>query len=56
MFKNLFGRLFDFNRDGEMDVFECAAELQFLDEVVMADNEDEDTNFDTDFFEGSEDF
>lgn len=33
----IFGSMFDFNRDGEMDVFERAAEFGFFHEVVLAD-------------------
>ena len=38
----LFGDMFDFNGDGEMDSFERAAEFAFLDEMI-ADEEEEET-------------
>ena len=37
MERGLFGRRFDFNRDGKMSAFERAAEYQFFYEFVMAD-------------------
>ena len=39
--KGIFGDMFDFNHDGELDSFERAAEFQFLDEISKED-EDED--------------
>lgn len=39
---SIFGGMFDFNADGEIDAFERAAEFQFLQDVVMAEDEDED--------------
>lgn len=42
MGKGIFGGLFDFDGDGKMSAFERAAEFQFLHDVVMADEaEDE---------------
>lgn len=46
--------LFDFDRNGEIDAFERAAEFQFLDECFSSDNDcddyfDDDTFFDDDF-------
>ena len=38
---------FDFDRSGELDAFERAAELQFINDVFMSDDETDD---DTDFF------
>lgn len=38
----IFGGLFDFNHDGEMDSFERAAEFAFLDEMMQ---EEEKTEF-----------
>ena len=39
----IFGNLFDFNGDGELDTFEQAAELGFLAEMMKedCDNEEE---------------
>ena len=39
MGKGLFGGLFDFNHDGKMDNFEHAAEFQFFNAVVLADED-----------------
>ena len=39
MGKGLFGGLFDFNHDGKMDSFEQAAEFQFFNDVVLADED-----------------
>lgn len=38
---DIFGGLFDFNRDGEMNVFERAAEFAFLDELTKDDQRTE---------------
>ena len=35
--KGLFGGMFDFNGDGELDVFERASECYFFNEVIMAE-------------------
>lgn len=40
MTKGIFGGMFDFNRDGQMGVFERAAEFQFLNHL-MAEAEKE---------------
>lgn len=37
----LFGGMFDFNRDGELDAFERAAECHFFHEVIMEEEESE---------------
>ena len=39
----LFGDMFDFNGDGEMDSFERAAEFAFLDEMMNDEEEEEET-------------
>ena len=39
----LFGDMFDFNDDGEMDSFERATEFAFLDEMMDEDDEEEKT-------------
>ena len=31
--------IFDFDGDGEMDIFERAAEMQFIDEVILAEEQ-----------------
>ena len=45
--------IFDFNGDGELDIFERAAELQFLNDVVFGeeDSDDDDFGFEDDFDE-----
>ena len=40
--RGIFGGLFDFNKDGEMNVFERAVEFAFLDEMMR---EEEKTEF-----------
>ena len=42
MRKGILGDLFDFNRDGQMSPFESGAEMQFIHEVLLKDEEDED--------------
>lgn len=37
---------FDFNRDGEMDSFERAAEFAFLNDLLQGEDSDEDDGFD----------
>lgn len=32
--KSLFGGMFDFNHDGELDTFESSMELEFLNELA----------------------
>ena len=34
--------MFDFNGDGKLDVYEQAAEMQFIDEVILAEEKEED--------------
>lgn len=41
----LFGDMFDFNHDGELDSFERGAEFMFIKDVVMKDS-DEESKFD----------
>ena len=49
-------KLFDFNRDGKMDIFERAAEFQFLDEVVFKDRSTyEYDDYDSDIDDSDED-
>ena len=57
----ILGGIFDFNRDGKLDVFEAAAESQFLNDM-MSDDEYEDEfgcdfgeNYDDDYDEDLED-
>ena len=40
--RSLFGGMFDFDRDGELDSFERAAEFQFLDELEREEAGDTD--------------
>jgi len=50
MARGFLGGLFDLNHDGKMDAFEQAAEFQFLNDVVFADDSsDEDDEFVDDF-------
>lgn len=37
-----FDKMFDFNRDGHLDSFERAAELQFIDEIMSEEDEEQD--------------
>lgn len=39
MGKGLFGGMFDFNHDGKMNAFERAAEFQFFNDIVVADED-----------------
>ncbi|MDD6989178.1 hypothetical protein [Ruminococcus sp.] len=51
MFDSIFGDLFDFNNDGEIDAFERGAELAFLDELMndeKTDVFDDSDNWDSD--------
>lgn len=44
--RNLFGDMFDFNHDGELDTFERAMEFEFLEELNREnefDDDDEET-------------
>lgn len=38
----LFGNMFDMNHDGEVDLFEQAMELEFIDSIVNKGYEDDD--------------
>ena len=40
----LFGGLFDFDNDGEMNAFERAAEFAFLDDLFNEDEEDDEVD------------
>ena len=42
MSKGIFGNMFDFNSNGDLDVFEQAAEFAFLQEMMEDDSADED--------------
>ena len=46
MSKGIFGDLFDFNGDGNLDCFEQGLEFMLLDELLKENEEDE---FDLDF-------
>lgn len=46
MSKGIFGDLFDFNGDGNLDCFEQGLEFMLLDELLKEDEEDD---FDLDF-------
>ena len=48
MGRGLLGSMFDFNRDGELNAFERAAECQFFNEVLMKDDTDCDSDNDYD--------
>lgn len=41
MTKGIFVSMFDFNRDGELNSFERAAELQFLHDVILREDDEE---------------
>ena len=44
--------IFDFNGDGELDIFERAAEFQFLNDVVFGEEDsDDEFGFEDDFDE-----
>ncbi len=48
-----FDKMFDFNRDGHLDVFERAAQFQFMNEMMKSDatssfDEDDETDIFTD--------
>lgn len=47
MSKGTFGNMFDFNGDGDLDIFEQATEFAFL-QKMMEDDEKEDSSEDTD--------
>lgn len=46
MFDSIFGNLFDFNHNGEIDAFERAAELAFLNEMTKENEKDSSDDFD----------
>ena len=48
MRKSVFGSFFDFNYDGKLDLFEEFMEYQFINDVVMADDSDEEEDEDID--------
>lgn len=51
MCNGIFGDIFDFNNDGQLDAIEQAAELSFIEEVVLNDEDsDSDSDFDNDNF------
>ena len=43
MGNGIFGSLFDFNGDGKLSAFEQGAECQFFHEVIMKEEEEEET-------------
>ena len=47
MSKGIFGNMFDFNGDGDLDIFEQATEFAFL-QKMMEDEEKDDSSEDTD--------
>ena len=44
MANGIFGSMFDFNGDGEMSALERAAEFQFLHDVVMTGEAEDDSD------------
>ena len=49
--------IFDFNDDGELDIFERAAEFQFLNDVVFSEEDsDDEFGFEDGFEEYSDDY
>ena len=55
--KGIFGGIFDFNRDGDMDAFERAAEFGFLQEMINDDDDNDDfyDNLDDDYDDDDDD-
>lgn len=54
-----FDKMFDFNRDGELDIVERDAQFQYIDEMIREDSfsEDGDEETENDFgFDDSDDF
>lgn len=43
-----FDEMFDFNRDGELDAGERAAEYQFMEEMLESDHDDDSDDYDSD--------
>ena len=48
MRKSIFGSFFDFNNDGKLDLSEEFMEYQFINDIVMADDSDEEDDEDID--------
>lgn len=46
MGEGLFGGMFDFDRDGQLNAFEMAAECQFIHEVLLAEEDEADEDED----------
>ena len=46
MSKGILGNMFDFNRDGDLDWMERAAELSFIQKVLDENNKDDDDDDD----------
>lgn len=56
-----FDKMFDFNRDGELDIVERDAQFQYIDEMIredsFSDDDDEDEETENDFgFDDFDDF
>ncbi len=51
MSKGIFGNMFDFNGDGDLDIFEQATEFAFL-QKMMEDDEKSDSHEDDDSDDG----
>lgn len=47
--KGIFGDMFDFDHDGELNAFERATELHFIDEMSKDESDDSDDFMDDDF-------
>lgn len=45
----ILGGIFDFNKDGKLDVFESAAEYQFINDMMSEDEERDEFEYDSDF-------
>lgn len=63
MRRGIFGSMFDLNHDGEIDAFESAAEMCFLEQIEAEEEEeqsrdifDDDDDFDDDFDDDDFDF
>lgn len=45
----ILGGIFDFNKDGKLDVFESAAEYQFLNDMMSEVEKRDELEYDSDF-------
>ena len=45
MTNGIFGDMFDFNNDGNLDAFEQGLEFMFIDELIKAESDDSDNDY-----------